>query len=67
MPMSMRPSDAEIWALRSQAEHEGRSLQDVARQAIRDYVISRNCAELADDDADDRWPGGFEPTARPTY
>jgi hypothetical protein len=36
--MTLRLTDAETEALRTQAEVEGRSMQDVARAAIRGYI-----------------------------
>ena len=41
MAMNLRLTDAEAEALRSRAEKEGRSMQEVARQAIADYVADR--------------------------
>jgi predicted transcriptional regulator len=41
MAMNLRLSDAEIEALRRKAEEEGRSMQNVARSAIADYVSDR--------------------------
>ncbi len=38
MAMTLRLTDEETEALRKQAEHEGRSMQTVARAAILDYV-----------------------------
>jgi hypothetical protein len=46
MAMTLRLSDAEARALRRRAEHEGRPMQEVARQAIREYVESHSRAEL---------------------
>ena len=41
MAMNLRLSDAESDALRSRAEQEGRSMQEVARIAIAQYVSDR--------------------------
>ena len=41
MAMTLRLTDDETAALRAFAEASGRSMQDVARQAIRDYVTER--------------------------
>ena len=41
MAMTLRLTDEETEALRERAEREGRSMQEVARTAIRDYVASR--------------------------
>ena len=39
--MNLRLSDAESEALRAKAEQEGRSMQEVARTAIAQYVTER--------------------------
>jgi predicted transcriptional regulator len=39
--MNLRLSDAEAEALRRKAEQEGRSMQEVARAAIAEYVSDR--------------------------
>ena len=39
--MNLRLSDEESEALRRRAEQEGRSTQDVARTAMREYVSER--------------------------
>ncbi len=39
--MNLRLSDAETEALRRKAEQEGRSMQEVARAAIAEYVSNR--------------------------
>ena len=39
--MNLRLSDAEAEALRRKAEQEGRSMQEVARAAITEYVSDR--------------------------
>jgi predicted transcriptional regulator len=41
MAMTLRLTDDESEALRKRAERESRSMQDVARQAIRDYSAPR--------------------------
>ena len=38
MAMTLRLSPDEATALRDQAEREHRSMQDIARQALRDYL-----------------------------
>ena len=48
--MTLRLTDAETEALRRQAEIEGRSMQDVARAALREYVTRRGNAELVDEE-----------------
>ena len=39
--MNLRLTDAEADALRAKAAEEGRSMQEVARQAIAEYVADR--------------------------
>ncbi|MEJ7742913.1 MAG: hypothetical protein WKF73_10375 [Nocardioidaceae bacterium] len=56
MPMTLRLSDAEADALRRRAEREARSMQDVARQAIREYVENHSRAELLDQVLDEELP-----------
>lgn len=41
MAMNLRLSDSEADALRRKAAEEGRSMQEVAKSAIADYVSSR--------------------------
>jgi hypothetical protein len=41
MAMNLRLSEAEIGALRAKADEEGRSMQEVARTAIAQYVSER--------------------------
>jgi predicted transcriptional regulator len=41
MAMTLRLTEEEAEALRRYAEDTGRSMQDVAREAIRDYVGER--------------------------
>lgn len=40
--MNLRLSEAETDALRRKAEMEGRSMQEVAREAIRQYTSDRS-------------------------
>jgi predicted transcriptional regulator len=56
MAMTLRLSDSEARALRRRAEHEGRPMQEVARQAIREYVESHSRAELLDRVLDEELP-----------
>ena len=42
MPMTLRLTEHEHDALRSRAEADGISLQEAARQAIREYVALRD-------------------------
>lgn len=44
----MRLTDEEAAALRTRAELEGRSMQDVAREAVRDYIGRRSHDDLVD-------------------
>jgi len=48
MAMTLRLTDDETEALRRQAEAEGRSMQDVARQAVRAYVETHVRTALLD-------------------
>jgi hypothetical protein len=48
--MTLRLTEAETEALRAQAEIEGRSMQDVARAALREYVTRRGNVQLIDDE-----------------
>ncbi len=54
--MTLRLTDAEIDALRRRAELESRSMQDVARQAVREYIENRSRAELLDQVLDEELP-----------
>lgn len=44
--MTLRLTDDEADALRRQAEMESRSMQDVAREAVREYVDRHSREEL---------------------
>jgi len=46
MAMTLRLDESETEALRRRAAMENRSMQDVARQAVRDYVERTARAEL---------------------
>ncbi|WP_204263542.1 DUF6290 family protein [Geodermatophilus normandii] len=48
MAMTLRLTDEETEALRRRAQLEGRSMQDVARQAVRDYIEQNSKRELLD-------------------
>ncbi|MBJ7452587.1 MAG: ribbon-helix-helix protein, CopG family [Blastococcus sp.] len=48
MAMTLRLDEQETDALRRRAELEGRSMQDVARQAVRDYIDRTSKRELLD-------------------
>lgn len=51
--MTLRLNDDETAALRRQAEREGRSMQDLAREAIREHIARRSRSELIDAAIDD--------------
>ena len=54
--MTLRLTEDETESLRRQAEVEGRSMQDVARQAVRDYVERHTRAELLQQVLDSELP-----------
>jgi hypothetical protein len=54
--MTLRLSEAEAEALRLRAKHEARSMQDVARQAVREYVENHSRADLLDRVLDEELP-----------
>jgi len=54
--MTLRLTDDETQALRKRAELEHRSMQDVAREAIREYVENHSRRELLDQVLDDELP-----------
>ncbi len=56
MAMTLRLADDETEALRRRAELEHRSMQEVARQAIREYVENHSRAELLDRVLDEELP-----------
>jgi hypothetical protein len=56
MAMTLRLTEAESRALRRRAEHEGRPMQEVARQAIREYVEVHSRTELLDRVLDEELP-----------
>jgi predicted transcriptional regulator len=56
MAMTLRLSDEEAEALRRRAELENRSMQEVARQAVREYVENHSRSELLDRVLDDELP-----------
>jgi predicted transcriptional regulator len=56
MAMTLRLTEDETEALRQRADLEHRSMQDVARQAIREYVENHSRAELLDLVLDDELP-----------
>lgn len=56
MAMTLRLTDKETEALRKRAERENRSMQEVARQAVRDYVERASKRELLDQVLDESLP-----------
>lgn len=56
MAMTLRLDEQETEALRRRAEREGRSMQDIARQAVRDYIEQHSKRELVDRVLDDELP-----------
>lgn len=56
MAMTLRLSDTEAEVLRQRAELERRPMQEVIRQAIREYVESHSRAELLDRVLDEELP-----------
>lgn len=56
MAMTLRLTEEESDALRRRAEQEGRSMQEVARQAVREYVETHSRAELLERVLDSELP-----------
>ncbi|HKE66471.1 MAG TPA: ribbon-helix-helix protein, CopG family [Micromonosporaceae bacterium] len=56
MPMTLRLTDDETAALRRRAAIEKRSMQEVARAAIREYVEQHSRTELLDRVLDEEIP-----------
>jgi predicted transcriptional regulator len=54
--MTLRLSDDEADALRRRAEFESRSMQDVAKQAVREYVENHSRRDLLDAVLDSELP-----------
>jgi hypothetical protein len=54
--MTLRLSDEEADALRRRAEREGRSMQEVARAALREYIDRTSRRELLDEVLDEELP-----------
>jgi plasmid stability protein len=48
MAMTLRLTDEQARALRARADREGRSMQQVARSALDDYLLRVNDDELTD-------------------
>jgi len=56
MPMTLRLSDGEADALRRRAEFESRSMQDIAKQAVREYVENHSRRDLLESVLDAELP-----------
>lgn len=56
MAMTLRLDDAEAEALRRRADLEGRSMQEVAREAVQLYIETKSKRELLDDVLDGEIP-----------
>lgn len=54
--MTLRLTDEEADALRQRAAREGRSMQEVARTAVRDYIDRTSRRELLDEVLDAELP-----------
>jgi predicted transcriptional regulator len=64
MAMTLRLTDEETEALRLRAQREGRSMQEVAREAVRDYIDRTSRRELLDEVLDEELPGFAEALRR---
>lgn len=56
MAMTLRLDEQEAEALRRRAAREGRSMQEVARQAVREYIERISKRELLDEVLDEELP-----------
>ena len=54
--MTLQLTDEETEALRARAEREGRSMQDVVRGAVREYIARTSERELLDEVLDAELP-----------
>ncbi|ABD10471.1 hypothetical protein ThrDRAFT_04718 [Frankia casuarinae] len=54
--MTLRLTDDEAEALRLRSELEQRSMQEIAREAIREYIEAHSRAELLDQVLDEELP-----------
>ena len=50
MAMTLRLTEEETEALRAEAELEARSMQEVARMALREFLVRRGNARLVDEE-----------------
>jgi plasmid stability protein len=64
MAMTLRLTDDELEALRRRAAREGRSMQEVARAAVRDYIDRTSRLELLDKVLDEELPRYAEALTR---
>lgn len=56
MAMTLRLTDDETEALRRRADIEGRSMQEVAREAVRSYIEQRSRHDLLERVLDEQLP-----------
>lgn len=56
MTMPLRLTDAEFRVLRRRAEQESRSMQEVTRQAVQEYIENHSRADLLDSVLDEELP-----------
>ncbi|MEA2217820.1 MAG: hypothetical protein QOJ35_446 [Solirubrobacteraceae bacterium] len=56
MAMTLRLSEDETEALRARARLEGRSMQEIARRAVREYIDRTSRRELLDRVLDEELP-----------
>ena len=56
MAMTLRLTDDETRALQDRAQLENRSMQEIARHAVREYVENHSRAELLDRVLDEEVP-----------
>ena len=56
MAMTLRLEEQEAEALRRRAAREGRSMQEVAREAVREYIERTSRRELLDEVLDEQLP-----------
>jgi predicted transcriptional regulator len=56
MAMTLRLDEGETEALRQRAEQEGRSMQELARRAVREYIERTSRRELLDQVLDGELP-----------
>ncbi len=56
MAMTLRLTENETHALRQRAQREGRSMQEVARTAVREYIDRTSRQELLDQVLEEELP-----------